>query len=94
MFTLAGQPQAERLIGGRVSASYFHPPECGRFLGPDVLGGGRAQPGGPPVVLLGERIWRRRPPTRDRRRAAGNARRNPYTVIGVMPARFAVIPRL
>ena len=90
MFTLAGQPQAERLIGGRVSASYFSilrvQPLLGRTFAAreDQLGGAR-------VVLLGERLWRRRfaadphvvgqPVTLDGQ---------PYTVIGVMPAHVGV----
>ena len=90
MFTLAGQPQAERLIGGRVSASYFSilrvPPLVGR-----TFAAREDQPGGPAVVLLGERLWRRRfaadtrvvgqPVTLDGK---------PYTVIGVMPAHVGV----
>ena len=96
MFTLAGQPQAERLIGGRVSASYFSILRVQPLLG-RTFAAREDQPGGPPVVLLGERLWRRRfaadprvvgqPVTLDGK---------PYTVIGVMPAHVGVgvIPRL
>ena len=96
MFTLAGQPQAERLIGGRVSASYFSILRVQPLLG-RTFSAAEDQAGGPPVVLLGERLWRRRfaadphvvgqPVTLDGK---------PYTVIGVMPAHVGVgvIPRL
>ena len=96
MFTLAGQPQAERLIGGRVSASYFSILRVQPLLG-RTFAAREDQPGGPPVVLLGERLWRRRfaadprvvgqPVTLDGK---------PHTVIGVMPAHVGVgvIPRL
>jgi predicted permease len=96
MFTLAGQPQAERLIGGRVSASYFSILRVQPLLG-RRFEAREDQPGGDPVVLLGERLWRRRfaadprvigqPVTLDGK---------PYTVIGVMPAHVGVgvIPRL
>jgi predicted permease len=96
MFTLAGQPQAERLIGGRVSASYFSILRVQPVLG-RTFSAAEDQAGGPPVVLLGERLWRRRfaadprvigqPITLDG---------SPYTVIGVMPAHVGVgvIPRL
>ena len=96
MFTIARQPQAERLIGGRVSASYFSILRVQPLLG-RTFAAQEDQPGGPLVVLLGERLWRRRfaadplvvgrPVTLDG---------NPYTVIGVMPAHVGVgvIPRL
>ncbi|HUE85142.1 MAG TPA: ABC transporter permease [Vicinamibacterales bacterium] len=96
MFTLAGQPQAERLIGGRVSASYFSILRVQPLLG-RTFAAQEDQAGGPPVVLLGERLWRRRfasdpgvvgqPVTLDGKL---------YTVIGVMPAYVGVgvIPRL
>ena len=90
MFTLAGQPQAERLIGGRVSASYFSILRVQPLFG-RTFEAREDQPGGPPVVLLGERLWRRRfaadprvvgqPVTLDGK---------PYTVIGVMPAHVGV----
>jgi predicted permease len=96
MFTLAGQPQAERLIGGRVSASYFSilrvPPLLGR-----TFEAREDQPGAPRVVLLGERLWRRRfaadPHVIGQHVTLEG---EPYTVIGVMPARVGVgvIPRL
>jgi hypothetical protein len=96
MFTLAGQPQAERLIGGRVSASYFSILRVEPLLG-RTFSAAEDQAGGPPVVVLGEPLWRRRfaadprvvgePITLDG---------TPYTVIGVMPAHVGVgvVPRL
>jgi predicted permease len=96
MFTLAGEPQAERLIGGRVSAGYFSILRVRPLLG-RTFAAEEDRPGGPAVVLLGERLWRRRfdadplvvgqPVMLDGQ---------PYTVIGVMPARVGVgvTPRL
>jgi putative ABC transport system permease protein len=96
MFTLAGQPQAERLIGGRVSAGYFSILRVEPLLG-RTFSAAEDRAGGPRVALLGERLWRRRfgadprvvgqPVTLDG---------TPYTVIGVMPAHVGVgvIPRL
>ena len=96
MFTLSGPERAERVIGGRVSANYFAvlrvPPLLGRTFTP-----AEDQRGGPPVVLLGERQWRRRfaaDPGVVGRTVTLDGK--PHTVIGVVPARVGVgvIPRL
>ena len=96
MFTLSGSERAERVIGGRVSANYFAvlrvPPLLGRTFTP-----AEDARGGPPVVLLGERQWRRRfaaDPGVVGRTVTLDGK--PYTVIGIVPARVGVgvIPRL
>lgn len=96
MFTLEGEPGAERVIGGRVSDSYFSTLGVAPLLG-RTLDAREDRPGGPRVVLLGEGLWRRRfgadpdvvgqPVTLDG---------DPYHVIGVMPGHVGVgvIPRL
>lgn len=96
MFTLDGEPSAERVIGGRVSDSYFSTlgvaPLLGRAFGPR-----EDQLGGPAVVMLGEGLWRRRfGADRDVVGRPVTLDGTPYTVIGVMPAHVGVgvIPRL
>lgn len=96
MFTLSGPERAERVIGGRVSANYFAvlrvPPLLGRTftLAEDERGGS-------PVVILGERLWRRRfggDPRVVGRTVTLDGK--PHSVIGVVPTRVGVgvIPRL
>jgi predicted permease len=90
MFTIAGQPQAERLTGGRVSATYFSILGVQPLLG-RTFTAQEDQPGGAPVVLLGERLWRRRFAADPR--VVGQAVMldgAPYTVVGVMPAHVGV----
>jgi predicted permease len=96
MFTLSGPERAERVIGGRVSANYFAvlgvPPLLGRTFTP-----AEDERGGAPVVLLGERQWRRRfasDPGVVGRTVTLDGK--PHTVIGIVPARVGVgvIPRL
>jgi predicted permease len=90
MFTLTGQPQAERLIGGRVSASYFNilrvQPLVGRTFDDQ-----EDRIGGAPVVLLGESLWRRTfaaNPAIVGQTVTLNGK--PHTVIGVIPAHVGV----
>ena len=90
MFTLTGPNQAERLIGGRVSAGYFAilrvPPLLGRTFTEQ-----EDRRGGPPVVVLGEGVWRRVFGASPR--VVGETVRlngKPHTVIGVMPAHVGV----
>jgi predicted permease len=95
-FTLIGQNQAERLKGGRVSASYFSilrvRPLLGRTFQPSD-----DQLGAPPVVVLGEGLWTRRF-ARDPLIIGQNITLDgrPHTVVGVMPGYvgLGVIPRL
>ena len=96
MFTLAGRVQAERLIGGRVSASYFSVLRTQPLLG-RTFTATEDQIGGPPVALLGESLWRRAfaaDPQVVGQTVTLDGR--PHTVIGVMPAHVGVgvIPRL
>lgn len=96
MFTLAGDQVGERVIGGRVSSSYFSALRVTALVG-RTFAAEEDQPGGPRVVLIGESLWRRRfdadpkvvgaPITLDD---------EPYTVIGVIPSHVGVgvIPRL
>jgi len=96
MFTLTGGPQAERLIGGRVSAGYFQILRVQPLVG-RTFDAGEDRLGGPPVVLLGERLWRRL--YGGDPRVVGQAvtlSGKPHTVIGVMPAHvgIGVIARL
>jgi len=57
MFTLDGEPSAERVIGGRVSHSYFSTLGVAPLLGL-TFDAREDQPGGAPVVLLGEGVQR------------------------------------
>ena len=96
MFTLAGRVQAERLIGGRVSASYFAVLRTQPLLG-RTFTATEDRIGGPPVVLLGESLWRRAFAADPR--VVGQTVTldgKPHTVIGVIPAHVGVgvIPRL
>ena len=96
MFTLAGRVQAERLIGGRVSASYFSVLRTQPLLG-RTFTATEDQTGAPPVALLGESLWRRAfaaDPQVVGQTVTLDGR--PHTVIGVMPAHVGVgvIPRL
>jgi putative ABC transport system permease protein len=86
--TMTGPAEPERLIGQRVSASYFH------ILGvPPVLGRDFArsddQVNGPKVVILSDGIWQRRF-ARDETIIGRQIKLddNNYTVIGVMPKTF------
>ena len=90
MFTLSGLAQAERVIGGRVSASYFPILRVQPLLG-RTFNAVEDQVGGPPVILLGEGLWRRTFSADPR--VVGQAVTldgKPFTVIGVMPAHVGV----
>ena len=85
--TLAGATVPERLDGQRVSAGYFRTLGVVPPLGRD-FSGADDRPRGPDVVALGHALWQR---------LGGDAAivgrtvtldDTPYTVIGVMPARF------
>jgi putative ABC transport system permease protein len=84
-----GQGEPERITGARVSDGFFQllgvPPVIGRTFTSD-----EDIPGGPPIIILGYGLWRRR------YGAATNiigksvvVNGVPQTVIGVMPPRFA-----
>ena len=89
-FNLAVDGEPERVLSGIASASFF------RLLGARPLMGRlflseEERPGGPPVVILSESLWRSR----------YNAVRSivgkgitlggkPYTVVGVLPATFVI----
>ena len=90
MFTLTGRRQAERLIGGRVSAGYFEILRVQPLLG-RTFDDQEDRIGGPPVVLLGESLWRRTfaaDPTIVGETVTLNSK--PHTVIGVIPAHVGV----
>jgi putative ABC transport system permease protein len=87
-FTLAAGESAERTLGARVTASFFDvfrvPPEHGRVFRAD-----EDQPGREKVVVLSHRLWARQFGG-DRGIVGRDVRLDgePYTVLGVMPARF------
>jgi predicted permease len=88
-FTLGEGREATRIWGEMVSADFFDVlavhPALGRFFQPEE---GRA-PGGPPVAVLSNHLWRRRfgaDPAIVGRTIQVN--RHPLTVIGVAPAGF------
>jgi predicted permease len=87
-YTLRDEGEPEALAGARVAASLFATlgirPELGRTFTPD-----ESVAGGPAVVILSDRLWRRRfggsPTVLGRQITLGSVR---YTVIGVMPHGF------
>ena len=90
--TVAGVEEPERLNGQRVSGRYFHvlgvQPLLGRsFMAAEDL------PGGPNVVILSDKLWRRRF-NRDRTIVGRDLTLDDelYTVIGVMPRGFENVP--
>lgn len=86
--TLVGAAEPERLEGQRVSWSYFRVLGLAPGLGEEFRAA-EDRPGGPPVVIVSDGLWRRRlgadpailgrPITLDG---------NPYVVAGVMPRGF------
>jgi len=87
---LTGEGDPERLVGSRVSADFFGlfrvPAELGRSLLPE-----EDKVGGPKVVVLSHGLWQRRfggDPKILGRRLLLNG--EPTTVVGVMPASFAM----
>ncbi|CAA9301682.1 MAG: Acidobacterial duplicated orphan permease (function unknown) [uncultured Gemmatimonadaceae bacterium] len=87
-FTLAGDELPERVVGERVTRDYFAVfgvrPALGRVFGAD-----EDRPGGPRVVVLSDRLWRRSfgaSPAVLGRTVELNADR--YQVVGVMPPAF------
>jgi putative ABC transport system permease protein len=82
--------EPERLVGARVTASYF------RTLGVEPLAGRifteqEDNVGGEPVIVLGEGLWQRL--FGGDRSAIGRSltlNDTPYTIIGVMPAAFVI----
>jgi len=85
---LTGQGEAARIQVARVSASLFPlldvPPKIGRVFTPD-----EDQPGNEAVVLISERLWRTQfaaDPEIPGRTIKLDEK--PYTILGVMPARF------
>jgi len=86
--TMTGSDQPERLTGQRVTSEYFRVLGVAPALGRDFLAADD-RPQGPRVVILGDRLWRRRfaadPAIIGRDITLSDTQ---YTVIGVMPARF------
>ena len=86
--TMTGSDQPERLTGQRVTSEYFRVLGVAPALGRDFLADDD-RPQGPRVVILGDRLWRRRfaadPSIIGRDITLSDTQ---YTVIGVMPARF------
>ena len=87
-FNIAGDADAERAIGARVTAGFFGvfrmPPALGRVFTPE-----EDQPGREQVVVLSHRLWTRRFGSDPRivgRLITLNER--PYEIIGVMPEAF------
>jgi putative ABC transport system permease protein len=89
-FILSGKDTAERVVGARVSASFFDvfgvPPALGR-----VFTAEEDQPGREQVAVLSHRLWVRSFGA-DPAVVGKDVRMNglPYRVLGVMPARFDV----
>lgn len=88
-FNLTGRHEPARLDGARVSAGFFQvlgvQPRLGRTFTED-----EDRPGAPPVVVLGDRLWRDRfdeDPGVIGRMVDLNG--TPHTVVGVMPRGFA-----
>ena len=87
-FNLADDGEPERVFGRRVTANFFPlfgiPPAFGRTFTSD-----EDQPGRTTVVVLSDRVWRRRfnadPSIVGRKIRMNN---EPYDVIGVMPPEF------
>ena len=87
-FTLSGDFEPERLAGAQVTANYFSvlgvAPILGRAFAPN-----EDQPGRAGVVMLSERVWRRRfaaDPQVVGRTVKVNG--ESYNVIGIVPSRF------
>ncbi len=87
-FILTGSDRPERILGARVTASYFHvmgaTPLHGRFFGAE-----EDQPGQARTIVLSHRLWTRRFGAEPR--VIGQAltlNAVPHTVIGVMPQDF------
>src|SRR5262249_34211367 len=90
--SLTGEGEAEELRGMRASTSLFDifgvRATAGRTFIP-----GDAEPGAPPVVVIGAGLWKRRfggDPSVIGRRILLN--REPYTIAGVLPAGFYFPP--
>jgi putative ABC transport system permease protein len=87
-FTLTGDGEPEQVVGYRVTAGFFDTLGVKPLLG-RTFAVGEDQPGRPPVVVLSERLWRRRyasNPDVLQRPVILNGRQ--HTIIGVMPASF------
>jgi predicted permease len=89
-FILSGKDTAERMVGARVSASYFDvygvPPALGRAFTAE-----EDQPGREQVAVLSHRLWLRGFGA-DPSIVGKDVHMNglPYRILGVMPARFDV----
>ena len=87
-YTLTDGTSAERISGGRVSASFFPLLRTGAALG-RVLSPDDDRPGAPKVALLSFGLWQRRFGASSS--VVGQSvtlDREPFTVIGVLPAGF------
>ncbi len=86
--TALGSDRPERLIGQRVSSRYFRVLAVSPALGREFLAA-EDLPNGPRVVILSDRLWRRRfnsdPGILGRAITLDDVN---YTVVGIMPATF------
>ncbi|HKN67400.1 MAG TPA: ABC transporter permease, partial [Gemmatimonadaceae bacterium] len=87
--SLTGTGEPERLVGQRVSATYFRTLGVGPIVGRDFTGS-EDRPSGPRVAILSDRLVQRRF-AGDRGIVGRMVRLNDdeYMVIGVMPPRFS-----
>jgi len=87
-YTLTGAGSAERIAGVRATYSYLQTLGVSPKIGRDISAS-EDQPGAPHVVVLSDRLWRRRfsadPGVVGRSITLDG---NPYTVAGVLPSRF------
>jgi len=93
-FTLTGNGEPERVIGGQVSADFFPALRVSAALGRAFLTE-EDKPGGNPVVLLSHGLWRRRfgaDPSVIGQSLTLNGRN--WQVAGVMPAGFQLPNRV
>ena len=85
--TLAGPGGPERIEGARVTASFFQAlrvvPALGHLFPAEV-----DQPGGEPVAVLGDGLWRRLGADPELVGRSISLSGQPHTVIGILPASF------
>ena len=87
-YTLTGAGDAERIAGVRATYSYLRTLGVSPQIGRDISAS-EDQPGAPHVVILSDKLWRRRysaDPGVVGRPISLNG--NPYTIVGVLPSGF------
>ncbi len=88
-FSLAGAGEPERLVGSRVTASFFSVLDSAPILG-RTFSAEEDRPGGPDVLLLSHGFWQRRfDSSATAIGAVVQIDGKPWEVIGVMPEGFA-----